>query len=749
MKATLRHLATISAFIFLLDSTSLQAAPTQGLVAYYPLNGNANDMSGNARNGTATGTSPTTNKFGDPNTALFLNGITDLITLPIQQNGVLKCTYSVWFKTSAGGVLLGTSAPSNLPSLVLGVVTTGTGGAGVGQAIWVADAAHVSVGHQPVSIYNDNQWHHFVGVFDSVAGQLNPAQFRLYIDGKLVIKSHSVNPPNAPINNSAFMRIGSNQRWVATGGNFTGSIDDVRIYDKALTAEEVQEIYYLDDVDRDGILDRYETGTGIYVSPTDTGTSPSNADSDGDGIKDGTELTQYGTNPNLKAFAATHAVLPGASIQAKIDIAVAGDIVAIFGGTYNEDLTIDKAIRLVEVSGQQVTLAGNVTFNNISDAPPFEGFTFGSSGRGIVLNSTTGMIFRNLTGTSSSGITANGASSIQILNCDVTDVAIHGTTTLNLRDSSINSLHVNGTSAECSNSTLRGGINQSAGVLNTTKITVAGNFETQSAATKTVAFRTTVAGDCSWRSKKNWFGYSEARSFNFIEQNDGKVVIVGNKIDRQGGEANGIHCHVSNSSILITNNRVVRVGYNFGGDTKNGIDLRGSGNTANIANNYCQLQYYGEDYYGVRGDGIYVRDFTQATIINNVIVGAKHGISAPFEVLAQNNLYWASPWGGRLREANGVAAEGTLYTDPLFVAGEEPKLQATSPCINAGTPDPRYNDRDGSRNDIGPSGGAWYDPDGWTTENPVVISFDLSPDVVLEGVETEVILSEGQAVSAP
>jgi hypothetical protein len=85
----------------------------------------------------------------------------------------------------------------------------------------------------------------------------------------------------------------------------------------------------------------------------------------------------------------------------------------------------------------------------------------------------------------------------------------------------------------------------------------------------------------------------------------------------------------------------------------------------------------------------------------------------------------------------------------LFVENEAPKLQSSSPCINAGTPDPRYNDRDGTRNDIGPSGGAWFDPDGWTTENPVVISFDLSPDQVLEGVDTEVILSEGQAVSAP
>ncbi|MEJ6644651.1 MAG: hypothetical protein QNL33_15495, partial [Akkermansiaceae bacterium] len=47
--------------------------------------------------------------------------------------------------------------------------------------------------------------------------------------------------------------------------------------------------------------------------------------------------------------AETHAVLPGGSIQEKIDLAVDGDIVAIFGGTYNETLSITKRIRLVEV----------------------------------------------------------------------------------------------------------------------------------------------------------------------------------------------------------------------------------------------------------------------------------------------------------------------------------------------------------------------------------------------------------------
>lgn len=54
------------------------------------------------------------------------------------------------------------------------------------------------------------------------------------------------------------------------------------------------------DTDGDGLLDRNETGTGIYVSPQDTGTSPTNADTDGDGLNDGAEVNTYHSNPHVR-----------------------------------------------------------------------------------------------------------------------------------------------------------------------------------------------------------------------------------------------------------------------------------------------------------------------------------------------------------------------------------------------------------------------------------------------------------------
>ena len=54
---------------------------------------------------------------------------------------------------------------------------------------------------------------------------------------------------------------------------------------------------YAADTDGDGLLDSVETNTGIYVSPTDTGTDPLVADTDGDGAGDWYEVTASYTDP--------------------------------------------------------------------------------------------------------------------------------------------------------------------------------------------------------------------------------------------------------------------------------------------------------------------------------------------------------------------------------------------------------------------------------------------------------------------
>src|SRR5208282_5892757 len=70
----------------------------QGLVAYYPFNGNANDASGNGNNGTVYGATLTADRFGNPNAAYSFNGASAYITTPLT-NTIFSgdFTASVWF----------------------------------------------------------------------------------------------------------------------------------------------------------------------------------------------------------------------------------------------------------------------------------------------------------------------------------------------------------------------------------------------------------------------------------------------------------------------------------------------------------------------------------------------------------------------------------------------------------------------------------------------------------------------------
>lgn len=55
----------------------------QGLVSYYPFTGNPNEVTGNGLNGiTQNGAQLTSDRFGNPNSAYYFDGVDDFIQIP-------------------------------------------------------------------------------------------------------------------------------------------------------------------------------------------------------------------------------------------------------------------------------------------------------------------------------------------------------------------------------------------------------------------------------------------------------------------------------------------------------------------------------------------------------------------------------------------------------------------------------------------------------------------------------------------
>jgi hypothetical protein len=84
------------------------------------------------------------------------------------------------------------------------------------------------------NIIQTNAWQHIVGVYDATAGTK-----KLYINGSL--NAGSTGLTGAPVSNTANFGIGGNPD--TTANFFDGNIDNVKIYEKALTAAEVMNEY--------------------------------------------------------------------------------------------------------------------------------------------------------------------------------------------------------------------------------------------------------------------------------------------------------------------------------------------------------------------------------------------------------------------------------------------------------------------------------------------------------------------------
>lgn len=210
--------------------------PTNGLVAYYPFNGNANDESGFGDNGVVSNAALTADRFGTPNSAYSFNSslsaqITTAGKAVPTGPGKAK-TFTCWFKmptSSGGGSLWSAGLPgqgNGLAGLIF-YVNQDTSGMEVGMwdsGFWT---------YLPSSdLYG--AWHQYVVVIDSASN------VSAYLDGEFFSFQTSA-PPGTSFNiASAPFIIG---HWDGTSRWFDGLIDDVRIYSRALSVQEVYQLY--------------------------------------------------------------------------------------------------------------------------------------------------------------------------------------------------------------------------------------------------------------------------------------------------------------------------------------------------------------------------------------------------------------------------------------------------------------------------------------------------------------------------
>jgi hypothetical protein len=180
-------------------------------------------VSGSGNHGTITGTTKVSGKLGQ---ALKFNGTSNVVNMGNAAGFVIgtEATYSAWVKPAVlqnGGIVskwTSAAEDKNLRMRSSGKFTFFLYNTFSGGELLSNTVATV------------NTWYHVVGVYDG-------SQAKIYING--VLDNFKDASGNVGDNNGS-MYVGWNQ-----GSNwyFNGSIDDVRIYNKALSATEIRQLY--------------------------------------------------------------------------------------------------------------------------------------------------------------------------------------------------------------------------------------------------------------------------------------------------------------------------------------------------------------------------------------------------------------------------------------------------------------------------------------------------------------------------
>ncbi len=211
-------------------------AAVSGLVAEWHFDGSAQDTSGSGNNGTINGA---TFVQGISGQALSFDGVDDMVVVPHSSSLSLeKYTMEAWIKRYqnrefAEIILIKRYEPSWMDNYELTISPNGTVGASsYSPDIWtwfgVGSVRNISAG----------EWYHIAATYDRTT-------FKIYINGVL---DNSVNTQYTPYQNNQQLVIGRGCMgdpcmFRPSSPSFNGTIDEVRIYNRALSASEIQAEY--------------------------------------------------------------------------------------------------------------------------------------------------------------------------------------------------------------------------------------------------------------------------------------------------------------------------------------------------------------------------------------------------------------------------------------------------------------------------------------------------------------------------
>ena len=225
-----------------------------GLVAYYPFNGNANDESGNNNNGIVHSATLTEDKFGTSNSAYKFDGIDDYIEIGDHPSldGMSELTISVWIKPyfPSTAEYYQNIIGKGYHEYILRYDGLDENGGTILGYLW-HDMALITLNNVPAS-----EWRHIV--FTWYGG--TTITRKIYADGML---AKSAGPRPKP-DEGGNVYIGCDYK--INREFFNGIIDEIRIYNRALNEVEIKKLYSI----------YSPSAIDDTISPTITATFPNN-----------------------------------------------------------------------------------------------------------------------------------------------------------------------------------------------------------------------------------------------------------------------------------------------------------------------------------------------------------------------------------------------------------------------------------------------------------------------------------------